>query len=357
MMEQEQRQASAGRPAGWVEALWRRRVVVVTLAVSVGAHVLALLLISLPAVKTALATPTPHIIELVNVPAATPPVMAPAPEEKPPEPKPPERLKGQIVDLGPADPNDTTPPPEDARYLSERNLRTDRESVKPSRARTGSPGNPPEPTAEKAEKESGKEEDKAQAEKKAAQRAREKKERGDLPEPARRRTVPVEVAKNDAEPGEAAGDSKENKDKKEGPSKDELKVTMSDLNKALDADDGSIDFLPDVPRGDVTVLNSKQFTYAAFFNRMKKVIRFHWEPMPALQAIGNPNLKISATFWIVVKGDGSLDSVEVLDPSGYPIWDAAAIKAVRQAAPFYNVPQALLDENGAFGSKWTFLTY
>jgi TonB family protein len=165
--------------------------------------------------------------------------------------------------------------------------------------------------------------------------------------------VPENVAKNDV--GE--GDRDEDRDHERGPTRDQLKVTLSDLNKSMEADDGSIDYLPHVPRGDITVLNAKKFTYAAFFNRMKKVIRFHWDPLPALQAIGNPTSKISASFWIVLNGDGSLAGIDVLDSSGYPLWDAAAIKAVRKAAPFYNVPQALLDEEGKFGSRWTFVTY
>lgn len=196
----------------------------------------------------------------------------------------------------------------------------------------------------------------------------------DVPErSSRRRRVPVQVAMNDA-PGANSGKGKsQGKGKSEGegkgkgkgdsgdsgPSREQLEVSMSDLGKS-GADNGSVDYLPGVKRGEITALNAKEYTYAAFFNQMKKNIRFHWDDRGAIRAMGFDDQtlpRISVVVRMVLNRDGSLASAEVTQSSGYPIWDSAAVKAVRQAAPFYNLPPALLDSEGNFAFSWRFLTY
>jgi len=47
---------------------------------------------------------------------------------------------------------------------------------------------------------------------------------------------------------------------------------------------------------------------------------------------------------VVLRSDGSLESVDLLDSSGYAVLDEAALKIVRLAAPYAPFPPALLDK-------------
>jgi TonB family protein len=300
----------------------KKLIIILAVAVSFGVHLWALHAFSLS--EPSKSRYEPRIIELVSLP-----------EKTIEEIKEPEKLEGQVVDLGPEDPDDRTPPPETARYFSERNMRTEKETVKISRARTGSPG---------IRAISGLGVKKSE-EKTGSIKGKEIRAGGGKGEEPGRNLKkgsagsPVKIAKNDPK----------------GISAEDLMISLSDLEHVLGADDGSIDHLPGVTKGEITVLNARAFTYASLLNRMKKIVYFYWEGDKLINRIGY--VKISTTLWIVLDADGSLVSVDVINPSGYPIWDATAIKAIRKASPFYNIPPALLDENGHFGSKWEFFTY
>jgi len=266
------------------------------------------------------------LIELVDLPRDEVPEVK---EEKKPEPK------GQVVDLGPADPNDQTPPPEDARYLSERNMRTDLERVRPSNDRTGSGG--ATPRRERAEKH----------ERNRPRSAPEKKPRS-AGKPLR-----LADAGDMAGPG-AAGPADQTDRGVKALSKEDLKISISDLQQQFSPDNGSIDYLPTAVRSDFTSLNARQYAYASFYNRIKKVIRFYWEPQAALAGIRWTGGSLETRLRLVVDKDGTLAKVEVVQSCGYPVVDAAAIRAVSKAAPFYNIPPALLNEKGQLDEVWAF---
>jgi protein TonB len=260
------------------------------------------------------------LIELVDLPKQE--VTA----EKKPEP--PDQAR-QVVDLGPANPDDQTPPPPDPRYLSERNMRTDRETVRPSFDRTGSGGATP-----------------------PLEKARPRSEPAKKPRTAGQ---PIRVA----DAGMMASPSSEQPaDRTERParplSKEDLKINMSDLEQEFKPDNGSIDYLPTAMRSDVTSLNAMQYAYASFYNRIKKIIRFYWEPQAALAGIRWTGGSLQTRLRIVVESDGTLTKVEVVQSCGYPVVDAAAIRAVSKAAPFYNVPPALLNDNKQLDEVWAF---
>ena len=305
-----------------MERFEKRLIIVLAAAVSLVAHLWALHAFSLS--EPVNNQYEPKIIELVNLPAPKPV------EIKKPEPE--KKLTGQVVDLGPEDPEDTTPPPENARYLSERNMRTDRETVKISRARTGSPGR--RSSAGRDKQQSAGKPGKAGGEE-AGTGGRERAERGLVGGDA---GEPVRIASNFPP----------------GISREDLKISISDLEYVLGADDGSIDYVPTAARGEVTSLNAQRFTYASYFNRMKKVIVFYWHPAPVARALHLEIGVYRSELELIINSDGTLESVEVIRSSGYPGLDAAAIKGIRKAAPFFKVPPGLLDSDGKFFSRWGF---
>lgn len=83
-------------------------------------------------------------------------------------------------------------------------------------------------------------------------------------------------------------------------------------------------------------LDTTEEKYASYFARIKHQIERVWVyPSDAAQRRVSGDL--SLTFRI--SKDGNLMGARVVDPSGYEILDVAALKAVKEAAPFYPFPE------------------
>lgn len=292
----------------------------------------------------------------------------PEPKEPPekietvPEPDQIEALPRQIVDLGQPSPDDQAPD-QDTRFLSQRDMKTDRETVRPSEARTGSPGDDPGRKPAQIEKPDTRPEQ-------TRQRARTSRESPRPPAGPGSPSPPPAPELSPVHPGDrgiAPPGKQEEKDEfgirkppappGAGPTGQDLMLSMADLKKTYDSDHGSIEYMPDIPRGEITSLNARAYTYAAFFNRILKIIRFYWDPSAALRTINWTGGRLITQLRFVIDQEGGLVEVEVIRSCGYPVVDAEAVKAVRRAAPFYNVPPALLDERGVMVDTLSFIIY
>ena len=103
-------------------------------------------------------------------------------------------------------------------------------------------------------------------------------------------------------------------------------------------DTGSLeDFDDDEP----VSLDTTEVKYASYFARIKHQIERVWiYPLEAAQKGISGDL--SLTFRI--SKDGNLLGVRLVDQSGYEILDVAALKAVKEAAPFYPFPKNIQRE-------------
>src|SRR5205085_10535651 len=95
--------------------------------------------------------------------------------------------------------------------------------------------------------------------------------------------------------------------------------------------------------GEETALNSKQWRYATFFNRVKRLVAQKWHPDVVYRRY-DPNGQVFGTrdrFTVVrvlLNRDGSLKTVALEKRSGVEFLDEEALSALRQAAPFVNPP-------------------
>ena len=88
-------------------------------------------------------------------------------------------------------------------------------------------------------------------------------------------------------------------------------------------------------------LDTKEEKYASYFARIKHQIERVWVyPFDAAQRGISGDL--SLTFRI--SKEGNLMGVQLVDQSGYEILDLAALKAVKEAAPFYPFPKNITRE-------------
>jgi TonB family protein len=113
----------------------------------------------------------------------------------------------------------------------------------------------------------------------------------------------------------------------------------------------SNDHLPGVEEGEETLINTKEFKYATFFNRIKRGVSNHWNPGEVYMRhdpYGNIyGVKDRYTILSVeLDINGALKDVSVSRSSGLSFLDDEAIHAFQEASPFPNPPKGLLDESG-----------
>jgi TonB family protein len=119
------------------------------------------------------------------------------------------------------------------------------------------------------------------------------------------------------------------------------------------------DYLPDVTEDESTFLNSRQFKYASFFNRIKRDVSQHWHPDVTYRK-RDPTGRIYGykdrltILKVVLSSDGSLYDISIQKPSGLDFLDQEAVKAFKEAQPFPNPPEGLLDEDGKISFSFGF---
>lgn len=126
----------------------------------------------------------------------------------------------------------------------------------------------------------------------------------------------------------------------------------------------SNDYVKDVDAGLETLLNTREFKYYSYYNRIRKQLSQHWE--------GRVRDKLSRMFkegrapaaasqdritklMIVLNDRGTLVRVQILSDSGVRDLDDAAIEAFRAAAPFPNPPKGIVEGDGTVKIRWDFV--
>jgi TonB family protein len=241
-----------------------------------------------------------------------------APPDRP-EPKP----KGQIVDVAPG--NDQRP--KEARFIAETNntvkqeTRAKEQTNKYSRATARTSAQPEAAPSAKGE----------------AQKTPEPPPQSgiDLSESILGRRLAPSLIEPSQPVGTAEGTAAGNNDASEGGGAP---------NDALD-----------VPEGEGTQLNTREWKFASFFNRVKQAVSARWDPNGRLRK--TPRGLGAATrvtvMHVALRPDGTLADLFVAQSSGIDALDAEAMMAFQKAAPFPNPPAALV-ENGFIRFAFSF---
>ncbi len=123
--------------------------------------------------------------------------------------------------------------------------------------------------------------------------------------------------------------------------------------------DGSLDHIERVKRGNQTALNTREFKYAFFFNRVKREVSARWKPTQRLgqvdprgQVFGVRDRK--TILAVTLNPDGSIAKIDVTGPSGVPLLDREAVSAFLRAQPFHHPPQGLVEADGLIHFKFGF---
>ncbi|XXF75520.1 energy transducer TonB [Myxococcaceae bacterium GXIMD 01537] len=307
-------------------------------------------------------------------------------EEKKQEPKPePKRPDGQVVDVAPG--NQQKAP--DAKYLAEHDNKVEKET----RAREQTPNYRnamPQRTAPQAQAGSGQQQAQApttpgnnglaaddrpltEAGRRAAMELPDARRRNEIalktdptaPGPGvelKNRNQSDELSGNSKrlriQPGLPGGEEQGSSGRLGSPGMAALMPSQATLDKVIGA--APNDRLKDVEEGDGTLLNTREWKYASFFNRVKQSVGMHWDPNVQLQRRDPTGNTYSGRdrytlLNVVLDERGRVQDVTVEKSSGLDFLDLEAIASFHKAQPFPNPPPGLLD--GDSRVKFTFGFY
>jgi len=293
-------------------------------------------------------------------------------DKKPEEKKPETRPEGQVVDLAPG--NEQEAP--DAKYLAEHNNRVDKET----RAREQTPNYRnamPQRTAPQEQKGADME---PQAPRIAGNNGMGNDDRPlaeggqkfafEVPDIHKKNEVKVKTdpntpggvaVNNQNESEELTGNAKRLRiqpgtgGEQEGsagrvgsPGIAALMPSRAVMDKVLGA--APNDHLRDVDEGDGTLLNSREWKYASFFNRVKQSVGMHWNPNETLRRRDPTGSMFTGKdrhtmLEITLDEKGRVTNIEVEKSSGLDFLDMEAVSSFQRAQPFPNPPPGLLSDD------------
>jgi TonB family protein len=295
-------------------------------------------------------------------------------EPKPPEEKPPPvRAPGQIVDVAPTKDTDV---PKDTQRVSEYNTHVTKEmqareksafykNAMPKPTTTDHPTElPGRDTANKVEAVGQPHvgnEQKQQVGTKPGQKllipdvkksdhlALSRGPRGDVPDQPGSEGVKGNSDRFRVQTGDGDGEARE----VAGTNGNGAHLNLTPSQSVLDRIAGAPanDHLEGVEEGEGTFLNTREWKYAGFFNRVKQSVGEHWDPGtvmrrrdPSGQIYGWRDRRTVLT--ITLDRSGGLFDLAVEKSCGVDFLDEEAMAAFRRAQPFNNPPAGLLDEQG-----------
>lgn len=123
------------------------------------------------------------------------------------------------------------------------------------------------------------------------------------------------------------------------------------------------DHLKNMPPSLETLLNTREFVYYSYYQRIRTQIRQFWEPsirgkvrriFAQGRTIASEKDHVTRVI-IVLDQNGGLLGVKVVGESGVKDLDEAAVEAFRAAEPFPNPPKGIVDPDGTIKINWDFI--
>lgn len=120
--------------------------------------------------------------------------------------------------------------------------------------------------------------------------------------------------------------------------------------KSGDNGSGQIhDAIEDIEEGDITALNTAEFKYASFFNRIKRNVAAVWRPLPRLYSEDPLRKKYMfkdrrTLLRITLNNEGFIKKIEISKSSDVWVLDDEAIRAFERCVQFPNPPAGLIKD-------------
>lgn len=124
------------------------------------------------------------------------------------------------------------------------------------------------------------------------------------------------------------------------------------------------DYNKNIDRGLETLLNTREFKYYSYYNRIRRQLAQHWEGKvreklskmyKERRAPASLNEDKTTKIIVVLNSTGTLVKVQIIGDSGVRDLDDAAVEAFRAAAPFPNPPRGIIEQDGTVKIRWDFV--
>jgi TonB family protein len=119
------------------------------------------------------------------------------------------------------------------------------------------------------------------------------------------------------------------------------------------------DHLRDAEEGEGTFLNTREWKYSGFFNRVKQSVGTHWDPNSVLvrrDPTGNiySGRDRHTLLDITLDESGRVADITIVKSCGLDFLDLEAIESFKRAQPFPNPPPGLLEDDSKVRFKFGF---
>lgn len=295
---------------------------------------------------------------------------APAETEKP-RPKNEQRPKGQVVDVAPGNGEEAP----DSQYLAEKNNKVQKETK--SRDQTPFYRNAmPQTTSPHARQGNGKDDvEKAQIAGNLGTGQDDKPQSSNSPPKAaleipssQRRSEIAMRQKNGLGAGAPIENRKESEEVVGNSNRLNLQTGSESASAGKIGQPGALNLLPsasvvdrivgaapndhlkDVTEGDGTFLNTREWKYSSFFNRVKQSVSMNWNPGAQLR-MRDPSGDIYGSrdrytlLSVTINETGQLKDVYVEKSCGLDFLDLEAIRSFERSQPFPHPPSGLLESD------------
>ncbi len=123
------------------------------------------------------------------------------------------------------------------------------------------------------------------------------------------------------------------------------------------------DWVKGVKESDRTLLNTKEYVFYGYFQRIRSRLDRAWIPilrarLTALYKSGRhlaSDMDHTTRVLVVLNHGGEVTAVKVQRESGTQDLDDAAVRAFNAAGPFPNPPRGIVDPNGQIQIPWEFI--
>lgn len=323
-----------------------------------------------------------EVERLIALAEKRPPPPKVKPEAPPTKPPPTEKPTGQVVEIPPPPREEV---PDDSRLLSDYNSKVEKEMVsannrppspamKKSDRRLISPGDDDQGSAEAQQRSKSKSANRYSPQEREGTAEREGRKPGERVKKAsavERAKTPSKTKLVEGEgPFTAGGEEPEERATPSpgdgggpvggAPEPESWRALLPTMGpEELARQDGSIDHLDDVDKGAETFLNTRDYKYAWFFNRVKRGVAQRWRAVEAHRR-NDPYGRIHGVrdrrtvVEVTLSSTGQLEDIIVTNDSGVAFLDDAAVTAFEEAAPFPNPPDGLKDPDGKIRFRFAF---
>lgn len=122
-------------------------------------------------------------------------------------------------------------------------------------------------------------------------------------------------------------------------------------------------YMQGMKEGETSALNTKEFVFFSYFERVRKQLDQTWQPLVRSQIeriyksgrhLASETDFVTRTL-ITINAKGEIVRVQLLQESGALDLDSAAVNALNKAGPYPNPPKGLLDNIGNAQIRWDFV--